>query len=134
MKNKNHIQICPQCGSPDIKTDFSNHAAVVRGFFNVMKCNHCSHEGTFFPTVEKNKLKKPPSIKEVKNVKHFDKTFAKGSFRTEFGALAIFFGIIGMAMILYPETRSMSVYSLVLALICLVILMISIKTNTPENK
>ncbi|MBU0976931.1 MAG: hypothetical protein KKD18_00775, partial [Nanoarchaeota archaeon] len=84
MKNKSRIQICPQCGSPDIKTDFSNAAAITRGFLNVMKCNHCGHEGTFFPTIEISKLKKPLDVKKVKNVQHFDKTFARGISKTYF--------------------------------------------------
>ncbi|MCA9485605.1 MAG: hypothetical protein KC506_02055 [Nanoarchaeota archaeon] len=76
--SKERIQVCPQCGSPDIQTDFSDAGRVATGVFNVMKCNHCKHEGTFFPTVNKKQLTKPLPKKQVKNVKRFDKTFARG--------------------------------------------------------
>ncbi len=126
---KDRIQICPQCGSPDIETDFSNAAAITRGFLNVMKCNHCGHEGTFFPTIHKSKLKKPCNIKQVKNVQHFDKTFARGFFKITLFAFFVFFGIIGAFMLSHQETRISSVYPIAGFLICLIILILTKNSN-----
>lgn len=123
MKNKSRIQICPQCGSPDIQTDFSNAGAIARGFMGVMKCNHCNHEGTFFPTVHITELKKPFNLKKAKNVRHFDKTFSRGLFKTTLFLLLIIFLMTGIIMFNNIETRNSSAYSFIGSVLCLIALL-----------
>jgi len=96
-----------------------------------MKCNHCGHEGTFFPIIEKDKLKKPLSAKETENVKHFDTTFAKGIFRIILLSLTLLFGVVGAVMVSYPETKTMSLLPIIFALVCLAILMKTKTTSLP---
>jgi len=102
-KNQKTVQICPQCGSPDIETDFSNPAAVIRGFLHVKKCNNCNHEGTFFPRITLNKLTKPKKTSEVKNKQHFDTTFAQGIYPITLFSVALLLLITSSAFFLYKK-------------------------------
>ena len=55
---KKSKRICPKCKSHDIITDWSVEN-VARGFANPsFKCNNCGYVGTFFPEIEKIKIKK----------------------------------------------------------------------------
>ena len=79
IKKSDSFQVCPKCGSPDIETDFSNAGAISFGILNNKKCNHCSHVGSFFPAIQKNKVKVTPK-KDVKDQIYMDQTFTKGYF------------------------------------------------------
>jgi predicted RNA-binding Zn-ribbon protein involved in translation (DUF1610 family) len=127
-KSKNRIQICPQCGSPNIETDFSNAAGVIRGFFNTIKCKNCGHEGTFFPTVNIKELKKPLNPKKARNVQHFDKTFSKGIFKTELLVFIIMLTIAGLTLIVYNKTF----YSIFLLSIAIILLIIYFLTKSKK--
>ncbi|HLC31618.1 MAG TPA: TFIIB-type zinc ribbon-containing protein [Candidatus Nanoarchaeia archaeon] len=56
MKQKS-IQICPSCKSTDIETDFSA-AGIFMGLLQRRKCKNCGYEGSFFPIITKEKIKK----------------------------------------------------------------------------
>lgn len=96
-KKIERIQVCPKCNSPDISVDFSNAAAVSRGYFNVVKCNNCKHKGTFFPTVAIDTIKKVKRSSEVEDIQEMDLSFANGLFGVFSivgGILLIVFGIL----------------------------------------
>jgi hypothetical protein len=107
IKNSASIQICPQCGSPDIETDFSNPGAINWGFLSSKKCNNCGHVGTFFPSISKNKVKAKPSSK-VKGQDYVDKTFSKGYFAYTFLIWGIIFLLLELTMITFYKTHSPS--------------------------
>ena len=91
-KNEKRIQICSVCGSPDIETDFSNHAAVVSGYMSVKKCNNCGFKGTFFPTIPLSQLRKPKAREEVEiKDELYNKNFING--------IIGFWKILGIVMI-----------------------------------
>ena len=95
------VQICPRCNSPDIETDFSNAAGVVRGYFNVKRCNHCGHHGTFFPMITLKSLKKVRKVSEIKDIELMDKNFATGAFNLYTVLLGLFFLLIGTVSLFY---------------------------------
>lgn len=131
MKNKSRIQICPQCGSSNIQPDFSNAGAITRGFMATVRCNNCGHEGTFFPTIEKTKLKKSLKPKKIKNVQYLDTTFAKGIFTITVFASFLICALAGTFMLFYPSARDVSLFLFSISLISLAILII--KTRRKDN-
>lgn len=118
-KSKEAMQICPQCGSPNIETDFSNAGAISLGFIQVKKCNNCGHTGTFFPKIPADKVKKPLTKKQAKNISHVDTSFAKGYFKIQLWFYFLVFILLAAMFAAFKETRNYSIIPLIISLICL---------------
>lgn len=55
-KKDPYVKVCPQCGSPDVITDFSQ-AGLVAGGLMGYTCNNCGHSAQIFPEMLLSKVK-----------------------------------------------------------------------------
>ena len=51
------VTVCPVCGSTNVETDFSNPLVWAAGTPSNYKCHSCGHVGTFFPQIDRDKVK-----------------------------------------------------------------------------
>jgi len=56
FERKKYVKICPNCGSIDIKTDFSNPAVWAYGTPSKYKCNSCGRLGFLFPEIPEDNI------------------------------------------------------------------------------
>ncbi|MBN2251922.1 MAG: hypothetical protein JW724_07600 [Candidatus Altiarchaeota archaeon] len=51
MAEEKYVEVCPSCGSSDIKTDFNNPAKVRLGAPLTKVCRSCGYSACIFPEV-----------------------------------------------------------------------------------
>lgn len=100
-KQEEYVQICPQCGSADVGADFTNPGALAFAMSSVLRCSHCGHTGTFFPSIPKSKVHEPLPVTKVKNRELVGKEFMRGNLRMELLVSGGMFVLLGIVILSY---------------------------------
>jgi len=66
MKEEERVQVCPNCGSTNVRPDLSKEM-IAWGGSTRMACRDCDHSGLVFPEIPESQVKEYAKTRKVKS-------------------------------------------------------------------